>query len=623
MVRVMLRTLPLAAALLASAASAAPIDDARSAYFRYDVNRAETLYRQIAADPAASARDKGAAQAELARIEWLVDNKPQLALDDLAASLKSDPEPCRGALLYARILNDAGRSGDVPRLLAPFAASCTALRPTLIVEIARSQILFAAALPAGRRKVPLDRARAAIVAMPPLVRASLGAARVAMDIGLLAGDGAEALNGWRDYLWLGARSAPLGSPFSDDFVTASFRAGTAPNASDSAALDLGEILTRTGFADELIWLRHDRQLEASHDPRTLRQTAYLTMRGRLEKAVLAHDRAYARNHKEDADTYEKQLVAILADGARAGGETIDADPWPALNKLWGMSGQSGVINGVGGLMMGHAVEERDSPVSQNGRNAHIRLVELDNMVENSFSSWLWDSGGGPGGWAATGLIYQIRPGYAGSTLTAMSKALPGPARDEAAAEAKRQSESDPGRLKGDEPVALPGLGVRLELQTIDEIAAQVKPGTSDAADFYSAFRKAWWDAEIDASIIIHEGRHVLDIAEYPGSCELPAPELEYRAKLVEIGLSDHPRLGLSAIIGSEMSRESSHGQADRRVVALYRDWVEAHAVGVAAYDPTTPAALQIDKLTNTQMKAIANAADPEKGPPAKCAPAKA
>ena len=143
----MLKILPLAAALFASAATAAPIDDARSAYFAYDVMGAEAAFHRIAADPAASARDKAIALTELARIAWLIDDKPQAALDGLAASLKSDPEPCRGALLYARILNEAGWAKDVSERLAPFAKPCTELRPTLIVEMARSYVVLAAALP--------------------------------------------------------------------------------------------------------------------------------------------------------------------------------------------------------------------------------------------------------------------------------------------------------------------------------------------------------------------------------------------------------------------------------------------------------------------------------------------
>ena len=103
-----------------------------------------------------------------------------------------------------------------------------------------------------------------------------------MDIGLLAGDGEEALRGWRDYLWLGSHNQPLGSPFSDAFIAAAFRKGATFKAPVGAALDLGDILTRTGFVDELIWVRRDHQLAGSADPRAARQTAYLTMRDRLK-----------------------------------------------------------------------------------------------------------------------------------------------------------------------------------------------------------------------------------------------------------------------------------------------------------------------------------------------------
>ncbi|HSI17573.1 MAG TPA: hypothetical protein VK980_07385, partial [Sphingomonas sp.] len=126
-----------------------------------------------------------------------------------------------------------------------------------------------------------------------------------------------------------------------------------------------------------------------------------------------------------------------------------------------------------------------------------------------------------------------------------------------------------------------------------------------------AFRRAWWDHEIQSSITLHEGRHVLDEISYSGAQELSAPELEYRGKLSEIGYSDLPRNALSGILGAELARDTSHGAANARIMALYRDWVSAHRAEVTGFDPAQPAALQIDRLSDDQIRAIAHQADPE------------
>jgi hypothetical protein len=251
-------------------------------------------------------------------------------------------------------------------------------------------------------------------------------------------------------------------------------------------------------------------------------------------------------------------------------------------------------------------------VTQGSRQGAIRYLALDNMIADSFSAWLWDRNIGPAGWASGGaLIYQVRPLYGRGTLRMLAVALGGAARDKALADSATATARDAARLHGDDPVALPGLAGRLTLQAITAVAAEARAKAPDEAGFIAAFRRAWWDHEIQSSITLHEGRHVLDEISYAGAQELSAPELEYRGKLSEIGYSDLPRNALSGILGAELARDTSHGAANARIMALYRDWVAAHAGEVAGIDPAQPAALQIDKLSDDQIRAIAHQADPE------------
>lgn len=610
-------TKPLFAALLALAclpaiAAASSIDAARSAYFAYDVSGAETLYRAVANDPAASPKDRGAAEVELARIAWLVDDHGADAIARIARSLAANPEPCAGAFLYGRILNATGRMSAVPRLVGPYVTRCVALEPGVATEVIRSAILTAAALPPARRGRALAEARHLLAALPPLARAGFDAARAALDIGLLAGDGREALAGWRDYLWLGTGNKPQGFAESDAAITAAFVNGARVGAPARASVGLAALLVRAGFADEAERLAAQHRLARSRDPHWPKIAAYLAMRTKLHDVILAHDRSYARTRHEDADAFEKTIVAILRDGVRAAGERPAADPWPQLHALWGLHGQTGTINGVTGLMAGHAVEDRQQTVTQDERHGTIRYLALDNMIEDSFSAWLWDRNIGPAGWASGGsLIYQVRPLYGRGTLHTLAIALGGAARDKALADSATATARDAARLHGDDPVPLPGLSSRLGLQAIAIVAAEARAKASGESGFIAAFRRSWWDHEIYSSITLHEGRHVLDEISYTGTRELSAPELEFRGKLSEIGYSDLPRNALADILGAELARDTSHGQANARIMALYRGWVKTHAAEVAGFDPAQPAALQIDKLSDDQIRLIAHQADPE------------
>lgn len=609
-----LRLLPLLMAWLVNPAAAAPIDDAKSAYKNYKVSEAEALYRGIAADPQASLRDQGQAQTELARISWLIDGNTGAATTRLAQSLPINPEPCAGAFLYARILNDGGKAADVPRLLAQFSPRCADLEPGVPLEVIHSYVVVAAALPPASRKRVLDAARTAMAALPRLARAGLDAARLNMDIGLLAGDGHVALSGWKDYFWLDQTSQPQGFPASSAVIDAAFTSGSNMKSSAADADALARILARSGFASEVGWLATDHRLAASGDAQWANIQAYLAMRANLTALVLAHDRKYARDPHDDGKAFEEAILAVLRQGARAGGAIAGDDPWPALHDLWGLHGQIGTLNGVSGIMIGHAVEDRQNAIEQGARKGSIRYIALDNMIENSFSAWLWDGAGGPGGWAQEGtLIYQVRPNYARGTLKALAIALGGPARTQALKDAAEASRSDDTRAKNGVPVPLPGLGLRLRLQATDQVATRARATLTSEAAFAGTFRRLWWDLTLQSSIILHEGRHVLDEREYSGAAALTAPELEFRGKLSEIRYSDLARNALANVVGFEIDPASSHGQANARIIALYDGWIQAHASDVSGYRNDLPAGPQLDKLTDDQIRSIARSADPENG----------
>jgi hypothetical protein len=79
------------------------------------------------------------------------------------------------------------------------------------------------------------------------------------------------------------------------------------------------------------------------------------------------------------------------------------------------------------------------------------------------------------------------------------------------------------------------------------------------------------------SYLAHEGQHFADVRRFPG---LAQPELEYRAKLVEIALADQSQPDLLADFASNGSdsREQPHAYANRR---LLRDLQAAAAPGAA------------------------------------------
>jgi hypothetical protein len=247
------------------------------------------------------------------------------------------------------------------------------------------------------------------------------------------------------------------------------------------------------------------------------------------------------------------------------------------------------------------VQDERLQIEQYGQKAELRFVVIDNMISNGFESWLWDGWAESGGWAPDGkTIVQVRSAYTDGPIKALKLARPGPAREEFLAQITRNAPAELTVLAKDGIGPLRATSDRLRLQAIDEVG--VRTGAAD-----DAFLAEFWRANIQHSIIIHEGRHVLDKAKPP---ELSQSELEYRAKLSELALADYPRLALSGISGTQAGDDTPHSQANARVLTGLRNWMQAHKSEIPGFDPATPVLSQLTLLTNKQISAIARSLDP-------------
>jgi len=600
-----------ALAAVSAPVSAATLAEAQAAYARYDVNAAERLYQAVAEAPDAPAADRAAAQRELARIAWLVDNRQSDAADRLAASLLSDPDPCPAALLYGRVLNTGDDPAATMDKLAPYAAACADIEPGVAVEGVRGLYLAAIRLPFAKRASAIAAAKAAWHALPAVPKQSVTAARLRLAIGLAAGDGAEALAGWRAFFWMDApQAAPQGLGLADAAVEAAFLKGARGNAAPQDAMALAELLMRAGFADELSQLATDRDLpnRSAVAQRWARIEDYLSLFDRLEAEILPHDRAYARHGAGDEEGYKQRLETILAEAARATGIGAgdDANPMAVLSRAYNLWGVIGETNGVMSLHLGHIITDERQPVEQDGRRGEVRLIVLDNMISNSFFGWLMDGDSAPGGWAEDGqTIVQVRGPYVATIDGLPALVKPGPVRDRYLAGIAADEAAEIARARTEGVVYLKGVRQRLRLAALDSLARTL----ADEADFDTAFRRAFWNEVNRNSITLHEGRHVLDQASFTGEAALSSAELEYRAKLSEVGLSNTPRLALANVYIPAFGDGTGHGTANKRLIEQVVAWMEQNQGTIAGYDPALPALVQLYKLSDEQVRTIARTLD--------------
>jgi hypothetical protein len=587
---------------LASAASAVTVSDGRAEYDLNRVAKAQSVYSAIVADPAAPPFEKAGAERELARIAWLIDGDAPRALKTVDAALQLADKPCDSAELKARVLRESGRLDDAIRETDDLLAACpdAAERDAIRTHLIGARLDLAAKTPSRRGALVADANTAAAQFSPD---ADVEAARVRLETALLTDDGPGALAAWKDYFWLTDTDAP--QALESLGATAIFTNGLRADASPGDRLKLTELLVRAGFSQpsQRFAVAHNLGKSQAGNPVWIRLQAYWTERTRLEATLLRLHRAMARGKSDNGGVLAaaKDFSAALMKAAGASG-----DPQAAMLKYYGIMGTSGETNGYPSIHAGHVIEDHPDRVTQYGHTANIHFMAIDNMISNGFTSWLWDGGAMVGGWTANGVIVHIRPGYVQSPLRAFQQTRDSEARRTLITRGNTLGAEDIFKLKQRPVATLDGLNARLQLQVVDRVATVAHTKAADEAGFRRAFLAEYSRANLDQSIVKHEGRHAIDEAM---GIKVEQPVLEYQAKLSELSLTDYPRMALRNM-NSSLEGDGPHDKAGAKIFDQFRRWMEAHTDQIIGYDPAVPVLAQLDKLSDNQIREIARSLDP-------------
>ena len=576
-----------------------------NAYQQSRIADAERIFAEVIADPGASAGDKAAAHRESARIFWLIDRNERKALASLAAAEATGEAPCDTALIRDRIWGEAGKPEQVLAALPAQKKACTGKgrQGALALEGAEAAL----ALVAGGDEAALGRARAFVAEAGDDGARSLPGSEIRLEIALQSGDGAGALQAWKDYFWLADTDSP---PALARFPAAAiFVRGAAAEAPPEARLALLDLLVRAGFARaaERFAARHALARAAGGHPLWRKASTYLAERGRLEQAIIESNRKVARGGgAADLPGAVQRMEDALIAAASLRGERK-----AALRAAYGLAGTVGETGGFRSVHLGHVVQDERRRIEQYGHVADVGLRILDNMISNGYETWLWDGAAAAGGWTEDGpIIVQVRPEYTSGPLSDWRLVSDPEARAEWLARQKEKQATDKAALANADVAFLPGLAGRLKLQVAREILAAARAKAGPGADLRRAFLEESWQAGFDQSIFVHEGRHALDKKLITGFARFNDTNLEWRAKLSELALARYPRLAMFNIDAGTIGGGTAHGNANAKIMKAYGKWIEANPAAVRGFDPSQPALTQIDRLSNAQIRSIARAMDP-------------
>jgi hypothetical protein len=609
---------PILFLLAATPAHAASYNQAKNAYDQGRIVEARSGFAAVIADAGAPAADRAAAERGLARLDWLVEGDADGAVRHLRDGIRLGADRCETQAMLARVLREAGRASEAASVAADMSGCTAGESDALLVQSAWARLDL---LPASgdSRSTALAAIGTGLDSVSPLGRLGPDTNRLRLETALLQGNPGGALAAWRDYFWLpGTEDAP--QAFRNEPIGARFAAGVGANATLADQCALLDTLVRAGFgrAAERFTAAHQLATRGRANPLCRKAQVYFTFRSSLNALTLDLYRRVARAGNADKVAMAKfgdEMGPKMTDLVGTTAAALDAitprqqgdGTVGAVTDAFNLGASFGFTDNYPSVHLGHIIQNETRTVEQYGKKAEITFKLYDQMLSNGFESWLWDGDKATGGWSSGSVIVQVRGPYAESTVASTALVMDAKARQKADQRASERSRADPARLKeaeaaGHKAAYLPGLADRLKFEALDQIAAAV--GGRDRADFAKRFAKREWDTTVGHSIWIHEGRHALDEAHFKAANFKP-PELEYRAKLAEIMLADFPRTAFGSINDALVGEDSQHGIANTRIMEAYRDWIEAHQGQIKDYDRSAPALVQLDKLSDAQLRAVA------------------
>ena len=604
--------LSLAATAAGAATPAKPsLLAASDAYFQMRVADAEQGFRAVLDDPQTPDADIGPAARGLARIQWLIGRDAGAAEATLARGRagSTGAELCRLAAAAVRVLREADEAQAALELAAARAGDCagTVQRDGFLVEQGGAALALAAASDDALRPAALAAAGQATLGLTPTGALAPGAAKLRLGLALARSDPLAALQAWKDFYWLTEANAPASFKIADAEVARLFGAALGPQPALADEIAFERLLIRGGFYLEARAYDAGRGVAAAagQDPAYVPVAAYFDLRRQFDAATLAYNRKHARGTDAGVGYLGEALRIVIEANARLGG----GSPETTLAEAWGLHWSAGDTAGVPSVHIGHVVEDTRYEVAQYGRRGSVRFLSIDNLASNGYQSWLWDGLAATGGWSEPDAIVQVRSAYSSAPLTVLANLTPEAVR-KAAEELPGLEAKDREVLAVKRLAFLPGLQARLKRQSQDQVAAKARAAAAaSGGPFERVFLKTYAELQLAYSIYIHEGRHVLDHAEFGGLVALSSAELEYRAELSELEFAEVPRLPLLTIL-ADVESATPHGVANRRIMEGLVAWIEANPAAVSGFDAASPPAGQIDRLSDAQIAEIARGLDP-------------
>lgn len=594
------------------------IEDAHNAYFQMDHATAYSIYTNVWTDTTQNVENRNDAGQFVAKMDWLFYKNPTKALKTIDLIEKLNHEPTKLFTLKARIL---GNQSD-------FAKAILAAQKAIDVSVSQieryhgkfsyCQHVFNKIKQDNwviKNNAELENAYAIITDMATVESGDVDVANLFLGYSLLLNKGENAFKGWMSYYRLTnidqvhpslVNSMPQ---FKESFLQ--YKQDT---MSKDNVIRMVKGLAESGFYEYAFLVKTIHPELNLNDDKELNQ--FFHYHNFLQKIDKHTTDFYLKivEGTDDRDIYKDSLIKEAI-------ELWDSLVWETkkppfskelfekeINKRFKAIFNLMSANGYFGLHMGHVVLDDRRVITQYSESADFRYISIDHMISNGYSGWFWDGQAETGGWANDDESFlQVRSAYTSGPIRTWQKLADSLGVVKIEKRIKEATISDDSLAINDPHTFLPGLSARIDYYQSKKLLDSLKNSGIQGDDLRLNFINSLEEIVRGASIYAHEGRHAIDKKmNYSRKSE----KLEYTAKLSEVYFSEKPMWSFNAIMSRNIGDNTSHGQANLKVIEGLVNWMGQNKENLSTVDANRPLLPQIDKLTDMQLKKAIRSLDP-------------
>jgi len=590
---------------------------AKKVYAQADADKAYRLFNALWQNESTPQDDKLEVGRHLVKLNFRQFGQPRKAIEILDELIKEEQELSLAYTLKARVLSEQGEyekavewaeraveasNSEIQHIKAAFVYGHNVLIQAREEVFARGRI-------SNSLRTSLILSHQKLGNWLDSRKDNSDLARLYLGHSLLLDKGAEVLRAWRLFFRL-KDGDQIHKSLLRDYEA--FEKGLSSSVKSDKSII--KSLAESGFV-EYAWvlsnLESNKALLQDHEIQALGQ--YYEYLKRLEKTISTFYRKTAQGNSKPQD---------LRDGFTKDSRWLwDQLNWPGTKPPYSQNqfiktvGERfkgrilfNTVSGFYGLHIGQIILDDRRLISQYDQSAEFRYILLDHMLSNGYTTWFADGESSVGGWATTqGYFVQVRADL-NREITGVWSILKDPSeRRKMEGQIERMSANEEKMLEQQPVRYLPGLQLRILLGESQKIVDSLEHTGLDGDALRYAFITHMERIGQDSKIYAHEGRHSIDMKYgwVSGSTNL-----EYTAKLSEIYFSEKPLFFLATLLNASMGNGTSHGDANQRVFEGVVRWMETNSTSIADFDSSKPTMLQIDKLTDQQVKKAIRSLDP-------------